>query len=296
MKNILSILMLSLCATFVACSDSDGGDGNPDGGNSVYVPLPGRKVASVKTTSKINGRDYSWEHKFTYDAQGRIKEINSNIQDHINRNGRHYLCNKISTAYYYYNGENLEVDYDINWIFPEDMTMNTRTGNKDFGIFNSDGFLKVFKSVEIGVSSDFEYSGKYLTKAYSDGGFVYELNRSNGDVLGYRLKVDDKLKDDRYSRYGYSANFRNKINMDMSAYFGYWGVEERIYANASPLYASYQLAAFGMLGATSTHLPISVYNEETKMHDDGTWEFDSKDCPISYTDPSGRKTTITYVD
>lgn len=296
MKNILTILMLSLCATFIACSDGDDDSYNPDTAESVYKPFAGRKVSALKTTRTVNGRKYSWEHKFTYDAKGRISKINSNIQDHIKREGKYYLCNRISNACYYYKGNELEVEYAISWNFPENMMMNISNEGKDHGIFNSSGFLKTFRSVEIGVSSDFTYNGKTLVESNCDGEFVYELNRTNGNVLGYRLSKEGEVKEDCYSYYKYSATFRNNINMDLSAYFGYWGVEEKIYANASPFYAAYQLAAFGMLGTTSPNLPKSAYNEETKSYEDGDWDFDEKGYPVSYKDPFGRVTEIIYAD
>ena len=291
MKNILSILMLSLCATFVACSDSDGGDGNPDGGNSVYVPLPGRKVASVKTTSKINGRDYSWEHKFTYDAQGRIKEINSEIVHHREYNYKFFRCNMSSNAKYRFNGNELEIEYSVARMYPDEPLMNSKENGKDRGAFNQAGVLSKFDL------ADFVYSGTSLNEAYFETGERFEIKHERGNVVGYVVYdiADDKVKADFSHKYGYSS-IKNKTNFDFSGYFGCWGVESNVYATRMPYYASYQLAAFGMLGATSTHLPISVYNEETKMHDYGEWELDSKDCPILYTDPSGRKTTITYVD
>lgn len=291
MKNILSILMLSMCATFMACSDSDDSGNNPDAAESVYTPLPGRKVASVTTTNTVGGRKYSWEHRFAYDSEGRIKEINSSFVHHHEKNAKFYLCNITSKANYHYDGNELEVDYSVSRIYPDEPLMNSKTNDTDRGAFNNAGLL-----VKMGLA-DFVYSGTSVTEAYFESGERYEIKRERSNVTGYIVYeiTDDNVIADYSNRYGYSG-IKNKTNFDFSGYFGYWGVEQNMIANRMPFYASYQLAAFGMLGSTSPNLPISVYNKDKGIFEYGTWELDSNEYPVAYTDPSGRKTIITYVD
>ena len=294
MKNILTILMLSFCATFIACSDSD--DGGGSGSNeSVYKPLDGRRVASVKTTNTVNGRNYSWEHRFSYDAQGRIKEINSNFVHYSEYNARYYLCNISSNAKYSYDGNYLNVDYSVTRVYPENTVMNSKDSDTDRGVFNNAGVLT---KMEL---ADFVYSGTSLDEAYFESGEKFRIVRERSNVAGYVISdiATDVVKKDFSSKYRYSS-FKNKTNFDFSGYFGYWGVEQNMVANRMPYYASYQLAAFGMLGATSPYLPmaVAVYDNDGNVtaYEYGTWELDSKDCPVLYVDPSGRKTVITYVD
>lgn len=291
MKNILFVLLLSIGVSFVSCSDGDDGGYNPDTAESPYVALPGRKVASLKTTNTVDGRNYSWEHKFVYDALGRIKEVNSEFVHHAKDvHEKFYLCNISSIASYYYNGDELRVDYSVVKIYPEDLMKNSKDSGSDRGVFNKAGVLTKFNT------ADFVYSGTMLKEAYYDGGIKYYVSRdASGNVTGFKkCDIDENVLSDYNSRYGYSR-LPNKTNFDFSGYFGYWGVEQGISAIESPYYASYQLAAFGMFGATSAYLPLSVNNVEDSLSP-GTWNLDSKGCPVSYVDPFGRKTVITYVD
>ena len=75
-RKLLNLLLFALCVSFAACSDGD--DYNANTAESHYKPVEGRRmVAQVKTVNTVDGRNYSWEHNFTYDVHGRIKEINS---------------------------------------------------------------------------------------------------------------------------------------------------------------------------------------------------------------------------
>lgn len=298
MKKLFYLFAVAACTMFAACSESD--DYNADTAESPYKPSPTlRKVASVKTTNSIDGRDYSWEHKFEYDAQGRIKSINSNMVHHraveFADMVRYYLCNITSKANYYYKGELLEVDYVVEREYPEYPEWNTHESGTDRGKFNKAGVLSTFSTI------DFAYSTTSLNTAYTDSGREYTIKRdASGDVTGYLVKqvANESVVLDRSVEYGYS-HFRNRINFDLSAYFGYWGIEQEIYANRSQFYASYQLGAFGMLGATSPYLPLTMLGKDeygNAVYLPGTWELDGRDCPLSFTDATGRKTEITYVD
>ena len=78
-KRLFRLLALVLCVvSFAACSEESDGY-NANAAVTPYEPLPGRLVASVKTTFDENGGENSHEHRFAYDAQGRIKSVNSNV-------------------------------------------------------------------------------------------------------------------------------------------------------------------------------------------------------------------------
>lgn len=298
MKKLFYLFVAALCCGLCACSDSD--DYNADTAESYYKPLEGeRMVASVKTTNTIGGRDYYWEHKFEYDAQGRIKNINSVMRHHTEvvfaNTSRFYECNITSEAKYYYRGDLLEVYYNVKKEYPEYPAWNEQENAIDRGRFSEAGVLATFSAM------DLVYSGNLLSAAYSDNGYEYALKRdASGDVAGYVVTDinESKVLADNAFKYGYS-HYPNRTNFDFSAYFGYWGMEQAVYANRSPYYASYQLAAFGMFGMTSPYLPLSLlgkdeYGDEAYVN--GKWEFDSQNFPVSFVDATGRRTEITYVD
>lgn len=310
MKNILRLMILSLCAVaFVACSDGD--DYNADTAVSPYEPVPGRRmVAQVKTMNTIDGRDYSWEHNFAYDAQGRIKEINSSFVHYraytFDNVVRYYKCYITSQANYYFKGDNFSVEYSVSKVYPDYPDWNTRENGKNNGQFNVNGTLASFLSL------DFVYSAMQLQEAHADGGHIYVPYRdAMGNVTGYQTRYhNDEGKDsvvlDRSRDFMYGG-IRNKTNFDFSGYFGYWGLEKAVPAIATEYYAYYQLSAFGMMGSTSSYLPLAQLSRDKNgkpMVDEsgsalylyGRWELDSKECPVSFVDGSGRKTEIRYVD
>lgn len=310
MKNIFRFMLLSLCAVaFVACSDSE--DYNADTAVTPYEPVPGRRmVAQVKTTNTLDGRTYSWEHNFSYDAQGRIKEINSNFVHYrkIPFDGvvRVYKCIITSQANYYFRGDELSVEYSVSKEYPDYPDWNTRENGKNKGFFNEDGVLESFLSL------DLVYSKMQLSKAHADGGHIYVPYRDVlGNVTGYQTRYNndddkDSIVLDRSVDFKYGYN-KNNTNFDFSGYFGYWGLEKAIPAIATEYYAYYQLTAFGMMGSTSSYLPLAQLARDKDgkpLTDDsgaplylyGRWEFDSNDYPISYVDGSGRKTEIRYVE
>jgi hypothetical protein len=152
-----------------------------------------------------------------------------------------------------------------------------------------------------------------LQEAHADGSHIYVPYRdAMGNVTGYQTRYlnndgKDSLVLDRSRDFMYGG-IRNNTNFDFSGYFGYWGLERAVPAIATEYYAYYQLTAFGMMGATSSNLPLAllsrdkngkpVVDEETGsyLYLYGQWELDSKDCPVSYVDGTGRKTVIRYVD
>lgn len=306
MKRFFYFLLFPLCIALVACSDSD--DYNADTAKSPYKPLVEgvRKVAQVKTTNTVDGRDYSWEHNFEYDAQGRIKEINSAIQHHYKSEEfgveRWYLCNIRSKANYYFKGNKLEVDYRVEREYPEYPDWNSVDSGSNYGTFNDDGMLEDFASI------DFVYSATSLQSAYLDGGVSYEFSRSRGNITGFvkYFAPSDTVIKDRRGNYTYRST-KNNTNFDFAAYFGYWEVEQNIYVNRSPYYAAYQLGAFGMLGAISPNLPDGQLKRDSKgelvldeygqtIKEYGEWKFDGSGYPLWFVDASGRKTEIKYVE
>ncbi|MBE6286104.1 MAG: hypothetical protein E7093_06670 [Bacteroidales bacterium] len=309
MKNLFKFIFLSLMTVaMVACNDSD--DYNPDTAVTPYEPVPGRRMVSqVKTTNTIDGRNYSWEHNFSYDAQGRIKEVNSSIVHYrpvpFENKVRFYKCYITSKANYYFEGKSFRVEYSISKEYPDYPSWNGVESGRDRGRFNSNGTLAKMSSM------DFEYSATQLQCAYSDGGYVYKPVRDSfGNVTGYTVlgmmnSESDTVVLDRSRDFLYSG-IKNKTNFDFSGYFGYWGIEKGLMTLATEYYAPYQLTAFGMIGATSSYLPLRMIVRDSKgnvvndaygdRYHNGMWEFDEKECPVSFVDGSGRKTEIKYVN
>ena len=296
MKNIFPILLLSLCVAFVSCNETY----DPDTAHSLYEPSQARRVASVKTTFMENGGENIHHHCYTYDAKGRIKAVNSDlviytpvVKDYIDT--AYYRCNMTTSANYFYRGEELEVAFSVSTEYPDLPAMNRLSSGSNYGVFNSNGVLSRFSQ------ASFDYSTTMLLQAYADGDICFDVTRdADGNITGYRKYVvtTDKVLEERSNLYHYHPR-KNKTNFDFSAYFGHWGVEQGVPVISRPYRAPYQLAAFGMLGATSPYLPYGVVEkgpDGSNILVKGTWEFDSQDYPVSYTDPDGRKTVITYCE
>ena len=297
-KGLMKLAILLLSVSFIACDNDEYSRYDADTAETPYKPIEGRRmVASVKTTNTIDGREYSWEHKFSYDKQGRIKEVNSQIMHHHYKEAfgysRYYACDITSKANYYYFGEAMDVVYSVERQYPEYPDWNTSVSGKDEGRFNASGVLTKYSVL------DLEYSATSLNTAYIDGGRRYEIVRGKGgNISGYRLYDDvaETLMLDYSNRYEYSYD-KNKTNFDFSAYFGYWGVEQEIPINSSAYYAPYQLAAFGMLGSGGQYLPLGmVFTDSAGNEIFGQWELDRDGYPLSFVDAYGRKTIVTYVE
>ena len=295
MKNFLSIILLAISVGLVSCTP----EYDPDTAVSKYEPVPGRRVASLRTTYNFNGNEYSFEHNFSYDAKGRIKSVNSNIvhyvADKVYFDTVYTRCNITSTADYFYNGDELKVAYSVAHEFPTAPSRNNRESSTDYGVFNDAGVLTRFSTV------DFVYSTTMLQQGFADNGAYYNVARDgNGNVTGYtkcRTSTDEVITD-KSGCYFYSP-FKNKTNFDLSAYFGYWGVEQGVRRISVPYYATYQLAAFGMFGSTSGHLPWGTVEkgpDGTDKYLYGEWELDSQDYPLSFVDVDGRRTEIVYCE
>lgn len=296
MKNIFPILLLSLCVGFVSCNE----EYDADTAHSLYEPSQARRVASVKTTFMENGGENIHHHRYTYDAKGRIKAVNSDlviytpvVKDYIDT--AYYRCNMTTSANYFYRGEELEVAFSVSTEYPDLPAMNRLSSGSNYGVFNSNGVLSRFSQ------ASFDYSTTMLLQSYADGDICFDVTRdADGNITGYRKYVvtTDKVLEERSNLYHYHPR-KNKTNFDFSAYFGHWGVEQGVPVISRPYRAPYQLAAFGMLGATSPYLPYGVVEKAPDGSNillKGTWEFDSQDYPVSYTDPDGRKTVITYCE
>ena len=297
-KTVLKFAILALSVSFIACDNDEYSRYDADTAETPYKPIEGRRmVASVKTTNTIDGREYSWEHKFSYDKHGRIREINSKIEHHNYKEAfgytRYYKCDITSKANYYYLGEAMDVVYSVERLYPEYPDWNTSVSGKDEGRFNANGVLVKYSVL------DLEYSLTSLNTAYIDGGRRYDVVRGkNSNITGYRLydELADTLMLDHSSRYDYSFD-KNKTNFDFSGYFGYWGVEQEIPINSSVYYAPYQLAAFGMLGAGAQNLPLGMVLTDSSGNEiTGEWVLDKDGYPQSFVDVYGRKTVITYVE
>lgn len=297
MKNIFPILLLSLCVGFVSCNE----EYDADTAQSPYEPVPGRRlVASVKTTFMENGGENIHHHRYTYDAKGRIKSVNSDlviytpvVKDYIDT--AYYRCNMTTSANYFYRGEELEVAFSVSTEYPDLPAMNRLTSGSNYGVFNSNGVLSRFSQ------ASFDYSTTMLRQAYADGDICFDVIRdADGNVTGYKkyIVTSGKVLEDKSNLYYYHPR-KNNTNFDFSAYFGHWGVEQGVPVISRPYRAPYQLAAFGMLGATSPYLPYGVVEKDADGNTElipGTWEFDSQYYPVSYTAPDSCKTVITYCE
>lgn len=295
--KILKSAILILCVSFMSCDNNDYSGYDADTAESPYKPIEGRRmVASVKTTNTVGGRNYSWEHQFSYDSHGRIREINSHIVHHHYKESsigysKYYRCDITSKANYYYLGNGIDIVYSVEREYPEYPDWNTSASGKDEGRFNANGTLGKYSVL------DFEYSATSLNTAYIDGGRRYEIVRGRGgNISGYKLydEIADTLMVDHADRYEFSYD-KNRTNFDFSGYFGYWGAEQEIPINSSIYYAPYQLAAFGMLGAGCQHLPLGITLTDSNGNETtGQWELDSEGYPLSFTDAYGRRTEVAY--
>ncbi len=294
MKQFFSLLLLSLCVAVASCTD----EYDADKAISYYEPPTDcRLVKSVKTTFVEKGGEYTHEHRFTYDAKKRIKTVNSNLTLYspflINYiDVVYYKCNMTTSANYFYRGEGLEVAYTVNIEYPDLPKENQYASSSNYGFFKPNGVLGRFS---LGA---FEYELTELKSAYTDDDICFELYRdAKGNVTGYKKykPTTEQVLEDYSKKYLYSSSFRNHTNFDFSAYFGYWGAEQTIPLISWPYRAPFQLAAFGMLGATSPYLPDGIVDAEGNEKD-GHWTWDEADSkyPVSYVDPEGRKTEITY--
>jgi hypothetical protein len=273
--NIFAALLLCLFAA--GCSSDDGY--NADTAESYYVPEAYDKMVSAITmTQKMaDGKDCEYIYEFLYDAQNRIKEVNSKWKFFPNIPGiGKKLCNAFVCAKYYYDASSLTIKCRQENLFPGNEDWNSVSNQNYSGAFNKDGVLAQFNIF------DCEYQGMLLKKAYVDGGEEFELkhDRNNNIISAYRL---DSLgnAEEGARKYSYSQKI-NKTNFDFASFFGYNIIEAIVYYPNSAVYAPFQLGAFGMFGARGINLP------------DGEWEMDSEGYPVTYSNSEGRKYVITY--
>ena len=292
MKNLLTIFSLLLCVAFVSCNE----EYDADTAQSLYEPSQARRVASVKTTFMENGGENIHHHRYTYDAKGRIKTVNSDlviytpvVKDYIDT--AYYRCNMTTSANYFYRGDELEVAFSVSTDYPELPSMNKLSSSSNFGVFGSNGKLLRFSQ------ASFDYSTTMLLQAYTDGDICFDVTHdADGNITGYKkyYVTSGKVIEDRSNLYHYHPK-KNKTNFDFSAYLGYWGVERSLGLRSDvPYYALYQLGAFGMLGTTSKELPWGVIENGKRVY--GEWSYDSKGRPSLFVDADGVKTEVTYAD
>ena len=296
--------MMAAAVVFTACSDdSEGYDA--DSAVSNYVPSQsGRKVASLYTTNVIDGREYSFRHNFTYDKQGRIKEVNSEIQHHrlwntVDGRLQNTPCNITSNAKYYYKGEFIDVACSVVGKYPEKPSWDYSRSFTDGGRLNDNGHIITYSQPPY-EGFECEYNFTNLRSVAFDGGYLFDILRdAAGNVNGHRFTGYDKAGNDststRAGRYQYTA-VKNKTNFDFAAYFGYWEHERFVSALSSWPYATYQLAAFGFFGSCGNYLPLCDSSLADDFSATDLWEFDEMVCPVKYTAPDGRVTEITYVE
>lgn len=302
--------MLAIGISFVACSSDEGYDA--DSAQSNYVPVPAQKmVASVRTTNVVDGREYSSEHKFSYDKQNRIKEVSSVVKRYYGYQPspiEDYIVyrewNVTSNAKYYYDGANLKIVYSVTNKFPDYPSWDNSYSYTDAATLNADGHIERFVSMGSQGTIGFECvykRGGTLDVVNIEGGYTLTMARdASGNVTGYIFEGFDDNGDQStiYAADAYEYMLvQNKTNFDFSAYLGYWQVERNISAMDNWMFSPYQLAAFGFFGSTSPYLPMwnkkEVANENTNV---SPWQLGSNYAPLKYTDPTGRVTEVTYVE
>lgn len=288
MKKYLILLLLPFSFAVASCSDDNDNftpfeEGyNADDAVTVYQASDMRKVKSVEMAVEKDGRGYSWKYNFSYDAQNRIKAMDTECVTHwyYDTNKRWYRINRSTHAEYYFKeGNQLKIAYSVSEEFPAYTDWNNTMTEWYAGRFNDDGFLASFATF------DCVYSGATLKNIYIDGGDQYEIVRSQDCVSGYihtPLAASDTVTN-RPNIYKYTRII-NKTNLDFSALFGNWVVEREIPGCEEWPYAPFQLAAFEMFGTRSQYLPL------------GDWEFDADNCPVAVTLPQGYVCKITYED
>lgn len=282
MKKYFKFLLLLPLFAFVAACSSDEEEYNADTAVTPYKPLPAetyRMIKNIKLTQNYNGRDYSWNYNFSYDAQNRIKNVNCDIAAHAysDKKNKWYRLNRNTSMNYYFTGENmLKIVTVVNDEYPETGENKSLTTNY-IGQFNNAGALVHFGQF------DCVYSGNVLEKAYVDNERIYTFYRDrNNNVTGYRCDSINKTYD-YPNTYKYNT-IENYTNIDLSGFIGNWVIEREIPVNESTDYPILFLAAFDMLGTRSQYLP------------DGAWAADNKGYPGSCTLPSGKKLKIEYME
>lgn len=289
MKKYLILLLLPLSFAFVSCSDDDEvftpfeEDYNADEAVSVYEATDYRKVKSIEMTAEKDGRGYSWKYNFSYDAQNRIKSIDTECVTHwyYSTNKRWYRINRSTKAEYYYKeGNQLKIAYSVTEEYPAYPDWNNTVEEWYVGRFNDNGFLESFASF------DCVYNGATLTNIHVDGGRQYQIVRAQDCVSGY-IFIPSEGENAEVADYSYIHKYTriiNQTNIDFSGLFGNWVLEREIPGCEEWPYAPFQLAAFDMLGTRSLYLPI------------GDWQFDIYNSPVAVTLPQGYKCKIAYVD
>lgn len=283
MKKYFKFLLLLPLAAIVASCSSDDEEYNADTAITPYEPLPAetyRMIKSIKLTQDYNGRNYSWNYDFSYDAQNRIKSVDCDIVAHeySPKKKKWYKFNGNTTMNYYFIGENvLKIVSMVNKEYPETGENKSLTTNY-VGQFNNSGALIHFGQF------DAVYSGNILQEAHLDNERVYTFYRDRyNNVTGYRCDSVNKVLADYSNIYNY-VTIENNTNIDLSGFIGNWVIEREIPLNEQGNYPILFLAAFDMLGTRSQHLP------------DGTWAADNKGYPSSCTLPSGKKLKIEYME
>ena len=274
--DIFSALLL--CMLAAGCSSDD--SYNADTAESYYKPeVYDRMVSAITMTQKYaDGKNCEYKYEFLYDAQNRIKEINSTWKYFPNISGvGKKLCNTSVNARYFFEGEALTIKCRQENVFPGNEEWNSVTNKNYSGAFNKDGVLSQFHSF------DCEYQGLLLTKAYFDGGYELGLgyDRTNNIIKAYSIDSLGNPKDNETIRYSYTQKV-NRTNFDFASFFGYNIIEASIHKPNSAVYAPFQLGAFGMFGARGINLP------------QGEWEMDSEGYPVAYSNSEGRRYVITY--
>lgn len=276
-QTFLYLTLLSIIAlATIGCSKSDD-EYNADTAPSYYKPgVYERMVDSILITSTVDGRDYSWNYNFIYDAQNRIKEIRG-LRKFYESSLKQNCEETIISKYYFFDNVTLGVEYFYNIYIPKTGQSGNRQG-KYYGCFDGDGKLISFDSF------DCEYEGLILNKVYTDyeTSFALEYDRYNNIIKTYQLdSLGTNPIEKTILEYEYS-NKKNNTNIDFASFLGYNIAERNIQWNKLHPYEYFHLGAFEMFGSRSYHLPK------------GEWTFDEEGYPVKYISPKERTYIIKY--
>lgn len=279
MKKHFTLLFMAASLFMVACSSDDEGY-NADTAISHYTPMPQddyRMVQGIKMTQLYNGRNFTWDYTFDYDAQNRIKNVNCDVTTFAKDNsGKYHKVTGAITMNYIFESENIMKIHTTITSEPQGI-INEDSEYKYAGEFSNDGRLTDFAVFGC------EYSmGGRLSKAYMDNERVYSMSHDGmGNITGYRCDSVNKVLADYPNKYEYSVAL-NKTNIDIAGFMGNCVIEREIPGNENEMYPIVLLSAFDMLGQRSPGLPK------------GEWSYDAQGSPVKGVLSDGIELNIRY--
>lgn len=276
MKKYLSILLISTSLFATASCSSDDDSYNADDAVTSYNPMPSdiyKTVKGIKVTQNYNGKDYSWDYNFDYDAHNRIKSVNCDIVAYAkdDKGKYHKVTGTISTDYRFEDNNMLVVDSRIT-----NINFNDNSSYRYVGEFNRAGYLEHFGPFSCVYSSSNRLSEAYLD---NERKYSFEYEERYGNITGYVCDSVNK-RVEQHNIYEYHSK-TNKTNIDIAGFIGNCIIEREISGNENKSYPILFLSAFDMLGTRSNNLP------------EGNWVIDNN-LPLNAVLPTGQKLEFRY--